>query len=168
MPRMYLLCWRSVTYNRTGKCLFSWGGATVAETVNNWYQIILKLPAIYIGRPTKMSLFFFGNNFYKKKETFKIFSPQLLEVYRILLVETTLESKMFPYTALLYDSRAATRTLKLSSISRAIHPISLLMMASLVRGLFSQTLSFRYTLRKQSDGLISREQQARGYRFDAK
>ena len=34
-----------------------------------------------------MSLFFFGNNFYKNKETFKIFSSQLLEVYRILLVE---------------------------------------------------------------------------------
>ena len=34
-----------------------------------------------------MSLFFFGNNVYKNKETFKIFSLQLLEVYRILLVE---------------------------------------------------------------------------------
>ena len=43
-----------------------------------------------------MSLFFFGNNVYKNKETFKIFSPQILEVYRILLVETTLES-MFYY-----------------------------------------------------------------------
>ena len=28
--------------------------------------------------------FFFGNNFIKKKETFKSFSPQLLEDYRIL------------------------------------------------------------------------------------
>ena len=45
-----------------------------------------------------MSLFFFGNNFYKNKENFKIFFPQLLEVYRILLVETTLESIMFYYT----------------------------------------------------------------------
>ena len=72
-----------------------------------------------------MPLFFFGNNFYKNKETFKIFSPQLLEVYRILLVETTLESMFYytfsvintmfvPCTALLYDSTAATRTLKLS------------------------------------------------------
>ena len=52
----------------------------------------------YIEWPTKMSLFFFGKNFYKNKETFKIFSPQLLEVYRILLVETTLESMMFYYT----------------------------------------------------------------------
>ena len=86
----------------------------------------------------------------------RIFS-QLLEVYRILLVETTLESIMFyytfsvintmfvPCTALLYDSTAATRTLKLSttllSISSGIHLISLLMMSSLVCGLFSQTLS---------------------------
>ena len=94
-----------------------------------------------------MSLFFFGNNFYKNKETFKIFSPQILEVYRILLVETTLESIMFyytfsvintmfvPCTALLCDSTAATRTMKLSttllSISYGIHLISLLMMSSL-------------------------------------
>ena len=70
---------------------------------------------------------FFGNNFYKNKKTFKIFPPQVLEVYRILLVETTLESIMFyytfsvinamfvPCTALLHDSTAATRTLKLST-----------------------------------------------------
>ena len=32
------------------------------------------------------------------KETFKIFSPQILEVCRILLVQTTLESPMFYYT----------------------------------------------------------------------
>ena len=69
-----------------------------------------------------MSLSFFDNNFYKNKETFKIFSSPLLEVYRILLVETTLESIMFyytfsvintmsvPCTALLYDSTAGTRT----------------------------------------------------------
>ena len=111
-----------------------------------------------------MSLFFFGDNFYKNKETFKIFSPQILKVYRILLVETTLESIMFyyifsvintmfvPCTALLYDSTAATRTLKLSttllSISCGIHLISLLMMSSLVCGLFSQTLSFRYPPQK--------------------
>ena len=67
-----------------------------------------------------MSLFFFGDN--KNKDIFKIFSPQILEVYRVLLVETTLESIMFyytfsvintmsvPCTALLYDSTAATRT----------------------------------------------------------
>ena len=79
------------------------------------------------GWPTKISLIFFGDNFYKYKETSKIFSSQILEVYRILLVETTLESIMFyytfsvintmfvPYTALLYDSTAATRTLKLST-----------------------------------------------------
>ena len=37
------------------------------------------------GGPQKCP-FFFGNNFYKNKETSKIFSPQILEVYRILLV----------------------------------------------------------------------------------
>ena len=111
-----------------------------------------------------MSLFFFGNNFYKNRETFKIFSPQILEVYRILLVETTLESIMFyytfsvintmfvPCTALLYDSTAATRTIKLSttllSISCAIRLISFLMMSSLVCGLFSQTLFFRHSPQK--------------------
>ena len=68
----------------------------------------------------------------------RIFS-QLLEVYRILLVETTLESIMFyytssvintmfvPCTALLYGSTSVTRTLKLSitllSISCGIHLI---------------------------------------------
>ena len=118
-----------------------------------------------------MSLFFFGNNLYKNKETFKIFSLQILEVYRILLVETTLESIMFyynfsvintmfvPCTALLYDSTAATRTLKLSitllSISCGICLISFLMMPSLVCGLFSQTLSFRHTLIRLSGGLKS-------------
>ena len=95
-----------------------------------------------------MSLFFFCNNFYKNKETFKIFSPQILEVYRILLVETTLESIMFyytfsvintmfvPCTALLYDSTAATQTLKLSTtllnIFCGIRLISLLMLPSLL------------------------------------
>ena len=114
----------------------------------------------YTGWSTKMSLFFFGNNFYKNKETFKIFSPQILEVYRIILVETTLESIIFyyifsvintmfvPCNALLYDSTAATRTLKLSttllSISCGTRLISFLMMPSVVCGLFSQTLSFRY------------------------
>ena len=111
-----------------------------------------------------MSLFFFRNNFYKNKETFKIFSSQILEVYRILLVETTLESIMFyytfsvintmfvPYTALLYDSTAATPTLKLSitllSISCGIHLIPFLMMSSLVCGMLSQTLSSKHRLRK--------------------
>ena len=111
-----------------------------------------------------MSLFFFGNNFYKNKETFKIFSPQILEVYRILLVETTLESIMFyytfsvintmfvPCTALLYDSTAATPTTKLSTtllnISCAICLISFLMMSFLACGLFSQTLSFKYPSQK--------------------
>ena len=118
----------------------------------------------YIGWPTKMSLFFFGVNFYKNKENFNVFSSQILEVYRILLVETTLESIMFyytfsvintmfvPCTALLYDSTAVTRTLKLSttllSIFCGIRLISFLMMSFIICGLFSQTLSFRYPLRK--------------------
>ena len=134
--------------------------------------ISTKLPS-YTGWPTKIFEFFFGNNFYKNKETLKIFSPQILEVYRILLVATTLESIIFyytfsvintmlvPCTALLYDSTAATQTLKLSttmlSIFCGIHLISLLTMSSLVCGLFSQTLSFRYPLRKLSGGVRSWE-----------
>ena len=110
-----------------------------------------------------MSLFLFENSF-KNKEIFKIFSPQMPEVYIILLVETILESRMFyytfsvintmfvPCTALLYDSTAATLKLKLFitllSIYCGIHLISLLVMSSLVCGLFQQTLSFRYPLRK--------------------
>ena len=143
------------------------------KMMKNAFYFILKTEEIrFLSRcfwsctwwPTKMSLFFFGNNFYKNKETFNIFSPQSLDVYRILLVETTLESIMFyytfsvintmfvPCTALLYDSTAATRTIKLSttllSISCAIRLISFLMMSSLDCGLFSQTLSFRYPLWK--------------------
>ena len=55
--------------------------------------------------------------------------------------------RFVPCTVLLYDSTAATRTLKLSttllSISCGIHLISLLIMSSLVCGFFSQTLSFK-------------------------
>ena len=105
-----------------------------------------------------MSLFFFGDNFYKNKETFKVFSPHVLELCRILLVETTLES-MFYYTfsvintmfilctALMYDSTAATQILKLSttllSIYCGIRVISFLIMISFVCGLFSQTQYLR-------------------------
>ena len=97
--------------------------------------------------------------FTKIRTPSRFFSPQILEIYRIFLVETTLESIIFHYTfsvintmfvpctALLYDTTAATRTLKLftipSSISCGIHLISLLMMSSLLCGLFSETLSFR-------------------------
>ena len=131
-----------------------------------------------------MSLFFFGDNFYKIKETFKIFSPHLLEVCRILLAETTLESIMFyylfsvissifvPCTALLYDSTAETRTLKspttLMSFSCGIHLISLLMMPSLACGLFSQTLSFSYPSENIQAGRDLGNRMARGYRFAAK
>ena len=51
-----------------------------------------------------MSLFLFGNSCYKGKESFKIFSPQILEVYRILLVKTTLESIIFYYTFLVINT----------------------------------------------------------------
>ena len=138
----------------------------------------------YTGWPTKMSLFFFGVNFYKNKETFKIFSPQILEVYRILLVETTLESIMCydtfsvintmfaPYTALLYGSTAATRALRLStslmSISCGICLISFPMMSSLVYGLFSQTLCFRYPSVNSEASWDLGNRMARSYRFDAK
>ena len=42
-------------------------------------------PDKHTGWPTKMSLFFFGNNFYKNKETFKVFYPQVLKVIRIII-----------------------------------------------------------------------------------
>ena len=115
------------------------------------------------GGPQKCPCISLAIIIYKIKETFKKFSPQILEVYRILLVETTLESMFYytfsvintilvPCTALLYDSTVATRTLKLPttlpSISSRFRLISLLMMSSLVRGLFSQTLFFIYPLRK--------------------
>ena len=41
-----------------------------------------------------MFLFFFGNNFYKSKETLRFFL-QVLEVYRIFFVKTTLESMLY-------------------------------------------------------------------------
>ena len=100
----------------------------------------------FTGWPTRMSLFFFANNFYKNKENFKVFYSQLLGIYRILLLETNLElmfyytfsviNTMFvPCTALLYDCRAATRTIKFSttllSSSCAIRLISFLMMSFL-------------------------------------
>ena len=120
-----------------------------------------------------MSLFSLAIIFSKIRKPSRFFSPQILKVYRILLVENTLESIMFyytfsvintmfvPCTVLLYDSTAATRTLKLFttllSISCGIRLVSLLMMSSLVCALFSQTLSFRYPLRKYSDRLRSWE-----------
>ena len=77
-----------------------------------------------------------------------------------------------PCTALLYDSTAATRTIKLSttllSISCAIRLISFLMMSSLACGLFSQTLSLRYPLRNSQAGWDLGNKMARGYWFDVK
>ena len=51
---------------------------------SNWHNVISK--PHNTRWPTKMSLFFFGNNFYRNKENFKVFSPQILEVHRILLM----------------------------------------------------------------------------------
>ena len=67
-----------------------------------------------------MSLFFFTNNFYKNKETFNIFSPQILEVYRILLVETTLESIMFYYTFSVINTMFVPCTALLYETSRRL------------------------------------------------
>ena len=55
------------------------------EELNEPMKCIHEAKNIIPGYHT-MSVFFFDNNFYKNKETFKIFSPQMLEVYRILLV----------------------------------------------------------------------------------
>ena len=90
------------------------------------------------------------------KKTFKIFTPHILEVYRILLMGTTLESISFNYiffvintmfvpcTTQLYDSTAATRTLKLSAtlltIFSGIHLISLLMMSSCLWIIFTTSV----------------------------
>ena len=84
-----------------------------------------------------MTLFFFDNNFKKKRETFKIFSPQLLEVYTILLVETTLESIMFYCT---FSVTNTTIPQLYWAFLAGIDLISLLMMSFLVRGLFSKTV----------------------------
>ena len=125
-----------------------------------------------------MSTFFFGNNFYKCKETFKIFSSQLLEVYRVLSVETILESIIFYYTisftilcsfdAPLYDSTTATRTLKLCTTLLSIycgnHLISLLMMPS-----FFLKLCLSGTPSENSqEGWDLGNRIARGYLFYAK
>ena len=63
-----------------------------------------------------------------------------------------------PCTTLLYDSTAVTRKLKLFttplSISSGIHLISLLMMSSLVCGLFSQTV-FQVPLSQNISGRTS-------------
>ena len=77
-----------------------------------------------------------------------------------------------PCTALLYDSTAATQTLKLSttllSISCGIRLISFLMMSSLVCGLFSQTVFQVPPSENSQVGWDLGNRMARGYRFDAK
>ena len=56
---------------------------------------------------------------YKNKETFKIFSPQILEVCRILLVQTTLESPMFYYAFLVINNRFDPGTMLLYDSSNS-------------------------------------------------
>ena len=48
---------------------------THKKNTNRAHTGTKRLTQKYTGWPTKMSLFFFGNNFYKNKEIFKIFSP---------------------------------------------------------------------------------------------
>ena len=97
-----------------------------------FFNLSVLLNGAIQGGPQKCLYFFFGNNFYKNKETFKVFSLQLLEVYRILLLETALKSIIFyyffsvintmfvPCTALLYGRTSASRTLKLFTILLSI------------------------------------------------
>ena len=77
-----------------------------------------------------------------------------------------------PCTTLLYDSTAVTRKLKLFttplSISSGIHLISLLMMSSLVCGLFSQTVFQVPPSENSGMGWDLGNRMARGYWFDAK
>ena len=136
------------------------------------------------GWVTKMSLFFFGNNFYKNKETFKIFSPQILEVCRILLVETTLESIMFyhtssvintmfvPWTTLLYDSIGATQTLKLSTILLKILVESIWFLfwwcAVLSKDFFHKLCLSGSPSENSQVGWDLEKRMARGYQFDTK
>ena len=59
-----------------------WDG-TLSKS-RKWIRTILLIR--FTGQSTKVSLFFFGYNFLKNKETFNIFSPEILEVYRIFFV----------------------------------------------------------------------------------
>ena len=148
----------------------------------NTYVLILYIQ----GSPHKFPYFSLAITFTKLRKPSRFFSPQLLEVYRILLVETTLESIMFYYTfsvintmfvactVLLYDSTAATLTLKLSttllSMSCGIHLISLLMMSSLVCGLFSLWTLFLSGTPSENSQVVwdLGNKVASGYRFGAK
>ena len=84
---------------------------------------------------------------------------------------SVINTMFVPCTALLYDRTAATQTIKLSttllSISCVIRLISFLMMSSLVCGLFSQTLSFRYPSEDCQAGWDLGNRMVRGYRFYA-
>ena len=82
---------------------------------------------------------------------------------------SVINTMFVPCTALLYDCRAATRTIKFSTTllrsSCAIRLISFLMMSFFVRGLFSKTLSFRYPSENSQASWDLGNRMTRGYRF---
>ena len=116
------------------------------------------------GGQQKCPYFSLAITFTKIRKASRFFLHNYRKFIEFFWLITTLESIMFCYTfsvintmfvqcsALLYDSIVTTRTLKLSitllSVSCGIPLISLLMMSSFACGLLSQTLSFRYPLRK--------------------
>ena len=128
------------------------------------------------GGPQKCLYFSLAITFTKIRKNLQDFFSTATEVYRIVLVETTLES-MFYYTfsvintmfvlctALLYDSPAGTRTLNLSttllSISCGIRLISLLMLSSRNETVPWEVMPevFKCSVREMSWHLISRRQE---------
>ena len=88
--------------------------------------------------------------------------------YTFSVINTT----FVPCTALLYDSTAATETIKLFtsllSISCAIRLISFPMMSSLYCGLFSQLCLSGNPSENGQVGWDLENRMARGYRFDVK
>ena len=141
--------WQADRHNNILMSLLLLVVETITSTIKPKCKVRLRFNVLFkhTGWPTKMSLFFFGSNFYKNKETFKIFSPQLLEVYGIILVETTLESIMLYYTFSVINTLTLTLSTALLSISCGTRLVSLLMMFSYVCGLFWKTL-FQVPLRK--------------------
>ena len=95
MPDLFVYLWTNTVLVQFCYNLF--------DRIYNRSKFISLIPWVS-GWPTKMSLFLFGNSCYKSKESFKIFSPQILKVYRILLVKTTLESIIFYYTFLVINT----------------------------------------------------------------
>ena len=127
-----------------------------------------------------MSLFFFGNNLYKNKETFNIFTPRILEVYRILFVKTTLESIMFyytfsvintmfvPCTALLYEQNSNNKIVH-NSIEHFLCNLSDYFSDDALSCLWIVFTNSVFQPSENSQaGWDLGNRMARGYRFDAK